>query len=133
MSVCLSLSPSVRLSVCLSICLSSWCQTMNKLPSRFSSMSDLINYLKESESVPESIGSTLKSVFQLLPPLPNQSTMNQRKISPLKISFHTHESYSIACAPRLPAVKLVTCSPMSPLIEMQPGYDLYREKAQDHG
>ena len=50
-------------------CLSLWFQTMNKLPSRFSSMSDLINYVKESESVPESIGSTLKSAFQLLPPL----------------------------------------------------------------
>ena len=61
--------------------LSSWCQTMNKLPSHFSSMSDLINYLKESESVPESIGSTLKSAFQLLPPLPksvdNESEENQ--------------------------------------------------------
>ena len=99
---------SVEVS-CLSVCLS-------------------VNYLKESESVPESIGSTLKSAFQLLPPLPNQSTMNQRKISPLKISFHTHESYSIACAPRLPTVKLVTCSPMSPLIEMQKGYDLDRER-----
>ena len=61
--------------------LSSWCQTINKLPGRFSSMSDLINYLKESESVPESIGSTLKSAFQLLPPLPksvdNESEENQ--------------------------------------------------------
>ena len=59
----------------------SWCQTMNKLPSRSSSMSDLINYLKESESVPESIGSTLKSAFQLLPQLPksvdNESEENQ--------------------------------------------------------
>ena len=54
---------------------------MNKLPGRFSSMCDLVNYLKESESVPESNGSTLKSAFQLLPPLPksvdNESEENQ--------------------------------------------------------
>ena len=106
---------------------------MNKLPGRFSSMSDLVNYLEESESVSESIGSTLKSAFQLLPPCQNQLTMNQRKISPLKISLHARESYSIGCAPRLPAVKLVICLPVSPLIEMQQGYDLYKEKAQDHG
>ena len=103
---------------------------MNKLPGRFSSMSDLVNYLKESESVLESIGSTLKSAFQLLPPLPKSVDNESEENQSMRTSFHTHESYS---APRLPAVKLVTCSPMSPLVEMHQGYDLYKEKAQDHG
>ena len=49
--------------------LSSWCQSMNKLPGRFSSMTDLVNYLRNTESISDSIGSTLMSIFCVLPPL----------------------------------------------------------------
>ena len=53
--------------------LSSWCQAMKGLPERFSSFFDLVNYLQSSKSLPGSIGSTMASSYQTLPPMPKSN------------------------------------------------------------
>ena len=56
--------------------LSSWCQTIKDLPCRFSSHSNLVNYLSASESVIGSIGFTVMSSFKSLPTLPKSDGEN---------------------------------------------------------
>ena len=56
--------------------LSSWCQTIKDLPCRFSSHSNLVNYLSASESVIGSIGFSVMSSFKSLPTLPKSDGEN---------------------------------------------------------
>ena len=56
--------------------LSSWCQTIKDLPCRFSSHSNLVNYLSASESVIGSIGFSVMSSSRSLPTLPKSDGEN---------------------------------------------------------
>ena len=53
--------------------LSSWCQAMKDLPERFSSFFDLVSYLQSNKSLSGSIGSTVASSYQALPPMPKSN------------------------------------------------------------
>ena len=60
--------------------LSSWCQTIKDLPCRFSSHSNLVNYLSASESVVGSIGFTVMSSFKSLPTLPKSENPDHQSL-----------------------------------------------------
>ena len=100
--------------------LSSWCQAMKDLPERFSLFFDLVNYLQSNKSLPGSIGSTVASSYQALPPMPKSNHKDGEQQFLITLS-HIQRNYSINYPQRLPVIVLLILLYTHSLIEMQHG------------